>query len=74
MTSIVQALREVDLYKVPGVSETLDWVAALAALDRHTVDADAIEDTIGVVLKSREDQEALRGEKLAGLLGRALAR
>jgi len=74
VTSIVQALREVDLYKVPGVSETLDWVAALAALDRHTVDADAIEDTIGVVLKSREDQEALRGEKLAGLLGRALAR
>ena len=74
VTAVVQGLREVELYKVPGVSETLDWVGALAALDRHTLDAESIEDTIGVVLKSREDQEALRGERLAGLLSRARAR
>jgi hypothetical protein len=53
---------------VPGVSETLDWVAALAALDRTELDMKAVDDTIGVVLKSREDQEALRGERLAALL------
>ena len=74
VTALVQELRGVDLYKVPGLSETLDWVAALTALDRHTLDAEAIEQTIGVVLKSREDQEALRGEKLAALLTRAAAR
>jgi len=74
VTALVQGLRGVELYKVPGVSETLDWVAALAALDRRALDADAVEETLGVVLKSREDQEALRGEKLARLLNRALAR
>jgi len=74
VTALVQSLREIELYKVPGVSETLDWVAALAALDRHTLDASAVEETLGVVLKSREDHEALRGEKLAALLNRALAR
>jgi MoxR-like ATPase len=73
VTALVQSLREIELYKVPGVSETLDWVAALAALDRHTLDASAVEETLGVVLKSREDHEALRGEKLAALLNRALA-
>jgi MoxR-like ATPase len=74
VTSLVQDLRGVELYKVPGVSETLDWVAALAALDRGALDPQAVEDTLGVVLKSREDLEAVRGETLAGLLRRALAR
>jgi MoxR-like ATPase len=74
VTALVQQLRTVDMYKVPGVSETLDWVAALAALDRTRVEMAAIEETIGVVLKSREDQDALRGEPLAALLARALSR
>jgi len=74
VTALVQGLRGVELYKVPGVSETLDWVAALAALDRREIDAQAIEDTLGVVLKAREDIEAIRGEKLASLLQRVMSR
>jgi MoxR-like ATPase len=68
VTALVQELRRMDLYKVPGVSETLDWVAALSALNRGHLDLAAAEDTIGVVLKSRDDQEAVRGERLAALL------
>ena len=74
VTALVHELRGVELYKVPGVSETLDWVAALAALDRTVLDIAAIEDTLGVVLKAKDDIEAIRGERLAGLLQRALAR
>ena len=74
VTALVHELRGVELYKVPGVSETLDWVAALAALDRHVLDIGAIEDTLGVVLKAKDDIEAVRGERLAGLLQRAMAR
>jgi MoxR-like ATPase len=74
VTALVQELRSVELYKVPGVSETLDWVAALATLDRRALDIQAVEETIGVVLKAKEDIDALRGERLAGLLERAMAR
>jgi MoxR-like ATPase len=74
VTGMVQELRRADLYKVPGVSETIDWVTALVALDRTTLDADAIDETLGVVLKAKEDQEALRGRRAAELLDRAIAR
>jgi len=70
VTAVVQALRGEELYKVPGVSETLDWVAALVALDRQTLDPGAVEQTLGVVLKSKEDIDAVKGEPLAGLLAR----
>ena len=71
---MAQELRSEELYKVPGVSETIDWVAALVALDRETLDADAIDDTLGVVLKAKEDLEALRGRRAAELFERAIAR
>jgi MoxR-like ATPase len=74
VTAVVQALRAEDLYKVPGVSETIDWVTALVALDRETLDLSAIDDTLGVVLKAKEDLEALRGPKAASLVDRALER
>jgi MoxR-like ATPase len=74
VTAMVQELRTADLYKVPGVSETIDWMAALVALDRDTLDADAVEETLGVVLKAKEDMEALRGSRAAELLDRAIAR
>ena len=70
--TVVQELRSAELYKTPGISETLDWVAALVALDRQTLDAATIEDTLGAVLKAREDIEAIRGERLTGLLSRAM--
>jgi MoxR-like ATPase len=74
VTAIAQELRTADLYKVPGVSETIDWVTALVALDRQTLDADAVDQTLGVVLKAKEDLEALRGRRASELLDRAIAR
>ena len=71
VTTLVQELRGLELYKVPGVSETLDWVAALIALDRQTLDPDTVEQTLGVVLKAKEDIDAVKGEPLAGLLAKA---
>jgi MoxR-like ATPase len=74
VTGLVQELRHADLYKLPGVSETLDWVAALVALNRETLDPDTVADTLGVALKAKEDIESLQGDRLAVLLGRAAAR
>jgi MoxR-like ATPase len=74
VTAMAHELRAEDLYKVPGVSETIDWVSALVALDRETLDADAVDETLGVVLKAREDLDAVRGVKAAELFERALVR
>ena len=73
VTSMVQELRREDLVRVPGVSETLDWVSALLALNRKTLDADAIGDTLGVVLKANEDLADVRG-RTDELFSRAVAR
>jgi MoxR-like ATPase len=74
ITAVVQELRAADLSKAPGVSETLDWVAALTALHRESADLDAVEETLGVALKASEDIDAVRGERLAGMLARAAVR
>ena len=74
VTGLVQGLRGLELYKVPGVSETLDWVRALVALDRQALDASTVEQTLGVVLKSKDDIDAVRGERLAGILARVTSR
>jgi MoxR-like ATPase len=74
VTALVQELRREELYKVPGVSETLDWVAALVALERDALDPTIVEETLGVALKAKEDIDALRGERLAALLARATMR
>jgi len=74
VTAVIQELRTAELYKVPGVSETLDWTAALVALGRENLDPETVEETLGVILKAREDVESLRGERLGGLLSRAMLR
>ena len=74
ITAFVQELRTTDLYKAAGVSETLDWAAALMALNQTTLDADIINHTLGVLLKNQEDIEAVRGEQTKMLLSRALSR
>lgn len=74
VTALVQQLRGLELYKVPGISETLDWVAALVALDREALDGAVVEETLGVALKAREDLDAVRGDALAGLVTRAAGR
>jgi MoxR-like ATPase len=71
VTTVVQAIRQHELYKLPGVSETLDWVAALVALGRDTLDPGTAEETLGVLLKAREDVDALRGGRLAALIEHA---
>ena len=71
VTGFVQELRQADLYKVTGVSETLDWVAALVALDRQELDAETIDRTLGMVLKTQEDLQAVRGERIQQMLNRA---
>ena len=71
VTSFVHELRAADLYKVAGVSETLDWIAALVALDRTELDPATIEQTLGILLKNQEDIQAIRGERVSELLARA---
>ena len=74
VTSFVQELRATELYKVPGVAETLDWTAALVSLNENKLSASVIDDTLGVMLKYREDVQMVRGEQTRALLNRALQR
>jgi len=64
----VQALRQEELYKAPGVAETLDWMAALVALDQHTLSEEIIADTLGVLLKYQDDIGYVRGARIPPLL------
>ena len=68
ITAFVQHIRQADLYKTPGVAETLDWAASLLALNQHALSLDVIDSTLGVLLKYREDIENLRGEKVSRIL------
>jgi MoxR-like ATPase len=72
VTAFVQELRTADLYKSAGISETLDWAAALVALDREVLDPDVIEETLGLLLKNQEDIDSVRGERIQTLLARAM--
>ena len=56
-----------------GVSETLDWVAALVALDRQELDAATIDQTLGIILKNQEDVSKVRGDRIQEMLNRAKA-
>jgi len=55
VVSFVQKLRQIDLFKVPGVAETIDWAGALTELDKIALDPETISDTIGVLLKYQDD-------------------
>ena len=74
VTAFVQELRGTELYKVPGVAETLDWTAALVSLNENELSPSVIDDTLGVMLKYREDVQTVRGEQTRALLNRALQR
>jgi len=73
VTRFVQELREMELYKVPGVAETLDWVSALVALDKESLDESVVEETLGALLKYREDIDKLRGDGARAVLERVEA-
>jgi MoxR-like ATPase len=61
-TAFVQQLRAAELYKQAGISETLDWVAALVALDQTELQPAAVNDTLGILVKNQEDMQVVRGE------------
>ncbi len=55
VVAFVQKLRQIDLFKAPGVAETLDWAGALTELDKVALDPETVSDTIGVLLKYQDD-------------------
>ena len=73
ITGFIQALREVDLYKLPGVAETLDWTSALVALDQKALDPVIVDETLGAVLKYQDDVDKIKGEQTRLILDRVKA-
>ena len=71
--SFTQGLREVDLFKSPGMAETLDWAQALLALGSSQLNDEVVEDTLGVVLKYQEDVDKVRGDLARRLVTRSIA-
>ena len=68
VVGFVQALRKQDLFKAPGVAETLDWAGALSELDVTALDPATVSDTLGVLLKYQDDIARLEGSKVKDLL------
>jgi MoxR-like ATPase len=68
VVAFVQALRKEDLFKSPGVAETLDWAGALTELDVVALDPMTVSDTLGVLLKYQDDITRLDGSKVKALL------
>jgi len=73
VVQFVQRLRGADLYKLPGVAETIDWTNCLVALDRVALDPETVNNTLGVLLKYRDDLERIAGDEAARLVGEAKA-
>ncbi|MDQ1436575.1 MAG: hypothetical protein QOK43_204 [Acidimicrobiaceae bacterium] len=68
VAAAVERLRDMELYKPPGVSETIDWASALAALGRTELDESVVDATLGAVVKYREDQARVRAAGFSTLL------
>ena len=68
LVAFVQRLRDQDLFKSPGVAETLDWADALTQLDKVALDSDTIDNTLGALLKYQDDISRIRGSEAAQLL------
>ncbi|MCS6853993.1 MAG: MoxR family ATPase [Elioraea sp.] len=73
VVAFVQRLRKMDLFKMPGVAETIDWCAALAHLDATELDPARVDETLGVLLKYQDDIARIRGEQAAALVAEARA-
>ncbi len=74
VTAFIQELRSMELFKAPGVAETLDWTAALVALDQQALSLDVVSETVGVILKYQDDIQSLAGGSLQAILDRAKLR
>jgi MoxR-like ATPase len=68
IVGFVQKLRELDLFKLPGVAETIDWAEALTQLDKMALDPDSINDTLGTLLKYQDDIAKIRGSEASRIL------
>jgi len=68
VVAFVQKLREMDLFKLPGIAETIDWNQALTQLDVLALEPDVINDTVGALLKYQDDIVKLRGSEAARIL------
>jgi MoxR-like ATPase len=66
----VQELRRAELYKLPGVAETLDWITALVALDQETLSEEVVNDTLGTLLKYRDDIQFVQRATLKAIIER----
>jgi len=73
ITQVAQSLRQADLFKPPGVAETLDWAEALVAMGRAELDEATINETLGVLLKYQEDVLTVRGSLVQALVKTARA-
>ena len=73
VVAFVQRLRGVDLFKLPGVAETIDWANCLVALDRITLDPETVNNTLGVLLKYQDDIERIAGEEATRLVAESKA-
>jgi MoxR-like ATPase len=73
ITAFIQELRQMDLYKLPGVAETLDWTTALVALDQKALDPVIVDETLGAVLKYQDDVEKVQGGQARLILERVQA-
>ena len=68
VVGFIQALRTRNLFKLPGVAETLDWANALMQLDRLELDPETVDSTLGVLLKYQDDIARIQGSEAAGIL------
>ena len=68
VVAFVQALRRENLFKAPGVAETLDWAESLVQLDQVSLDSEVVDSTLGVLLKYQDDIARIRGSEAARLL------
>jgi hypothetical protein len=71
--AFAQELRGMDLFKAPGVAETLDWVSALTELDAVALDPETVTNTLGVLLKYQDDIARLEGSESARLVNQIKA-
>jgi MoxR-like ATPase len=68
IVAFIQRLRQVELYKLPGIAETIEWTRALMELDALVLDPETINHTLGVLLKYQDDIAKVKGSEAARLL------
>jgi len=71
ITAFIQDMRSMELFKRPGIAETLDWTAALIALDQNELSLETVQDTLGVILKYQDDVEMLDPTTIQNMIDRA---